>query len=49
MTKTEQITIRVDENLKAKIMLRALEENRTVADYIRLVVLKDIEQHQQQK
>jgi len=41
--KSQQITIRVSEQLKAQIMMRAMEERRNVADYIRYVVMKDIE------
>jgi len=41
--KTEQITIRVSEDFKAKITDAALKESRTVADYIRMAIKRDIE------
>ena len=43
MDKTEKISFRVSEELKKRIKERADEERRTVADYIRLIVTKDLE------
>lgn len=45
MPKEKQITIRVSDSMKEKIEIRAAEERRTVADYIRVVVQKDIEKN----
>ena len=49
MIKTEQITFRISEQLKAQITLRAIQENRTVADYVRWVVQKDIKENLNKK
>ena len=43
--KSQQITVRVSEQLKEQIVKRAMEERRNVADYIRYVVMKDIEEN----
>ena len=43
MDKTEKITFRVSERLKAQILLQAINRNMNVAEYIRYLVQKDLE------
>lgn len=45
MDKTEKITVRFTENQKAKIIIRALEMNMKVAEYIRYLVIQDLEKN----
>lgn len=45
MDKTEKITVRFTENQKAQIMLRALDLNMKVAEYIRYLVIQDLEKN----
>lgn len=41
--KTVRLNIRLTEDLKNKIQARALEENRTMSNYIENLVKKDLE------
>lgn len=43
MDKTEKITFRVSEKLKAMILERAIKLNMNVAEYVRYVIMRDLE------
>ena len=43
MDKNEHITFRVSEKQKAQILLRCLELGMKISDYIRFLVMKDLE------
>ena len=43
MDKTEKITFRVSEELKIKILNRAISLNMNVAEYVRYLIQKDLE------
>ncbi len=44
MEKTEIITFRITEKKKAEILIRCLDLNKNISDYIRYLIDKDIEE-----
>ena len=44
MEKSEQITFRITEKQKVWILKRAIELNMKVAEYVRYLIMKDLEE-----